>query len=195
MRSILYLVALAAGADDEVGRLGELAVLVLDGLARLGGVQPAVVHDEEHVVVHDVVPVGHELLVHVVLIEQRHRLEPGEQVVADGGDEVVRLGVGVDARERVAVGGEPLGRQVAGVVGELLELGRVEDGLLHLADIEGQVAVAGAVRLEQLAAQLREGVPVAAEQRRGRGRGCRRAGGRRGPGGPRARRSRCSAGC
>ena len=90
MRSILYLVALRAGADDQVGRLGELAVLVLDGLARLGRFQPAVVHDQEHVVVHDVVPVAHELLVDVVLVEQRHRLEPGEQVVADVGDEIVR---------------------------------------------------------------------------------------------------------
>ena len=51
-----------------------------------------------------------------------------------------------------------------GLGSELLELGRVEDGLLHLADVEGQVAVAGTVRLEQLAAQLREGVPVGAEQ-------------------------------
>ncbi len=38
----------------------------------------------------------------------------------------------------VAVGGEPLGRQVASGAGELLELGRVEDGLLHLADVEGR---------------------------------------------------------
>ena len=42
------------------------------------------------------------------------------------------LGVGVDARQRGAVGGEPLVDQVADVGGELLELGRVEDGLLHL---------------------------------------------------------------
>ena len=62
----------------------------------------------------------------------------------------------------VAVGGEPLGGQAAGVARELLELGRVEDGLLDLADVEGQIAVAGTVRLEQLAAELREGVPVGA---------------------------------
>ena len=82
MRSILYLVALRPVPSHEIGVFGELALLVLDGLARLGCIDPAIVHDQEDVVVHDVVPVGHELLVGVVLVEQWHGVEASEQVVA-----------------------------------------------------------------------------------------------------------------
>ena len=83
---------------------------------------------------HDVVPVGHELLVDVVLVEQRHRLEPREQVVADVADQVVRLGV----RRRSLPGVDRWAANQSSTmrvdfVGELLELGGVEDGLLHLA--------------------------------------------------------------
>ena len=136
------------------GSSDELAVLVLDGPARLGSVDPAVVHDEEDVVVHDVVPVGHELLVDVVLIEQRDWLEAGQQVVADRGDQVVGHGLGIDRLQ--AIGrcdvnqSSTLPRTSAG---ELLELGGVEDGLLDVADIDSQVAVAGPVGLEQRGAQ------------------------------------------
>lgn len=142
----------APGADDQVGGFGEFTVLVLDGLAGSGGREPAVGQDQVDVVVHDLVPVGHELFVDVVFVEQWDGFEAGQQVVAEGGDQVVRCGVFVDSGECVAVRGEPVGGQCPGFVGELLELGGVEDGLLDLAHVDGQVAVAGAVWGEEMTA-------------------------------------------
>ena len=87
----------AALALLEVVRLGpdEFAVLVLHltDLAGLRARLPAVGGDEVAVVLHGLGPVVHEVLIHVVGVEQRRGLEGGEQVLGDGFDE--RLGMAV----------------------------------------------------------------------------------------------------
>jgi len=68
-------------------------------LERLARAAPALVHDEENVVVHSGMPVRHQLLVNVVLVEESGWLEPSEQVFTYVGDEVIRPSVGFDVLE------------------------------------------------------------------------------------------------
>ncbi|MCA9564682.1 MAG: hypothetical protein KC561_14400, partial [Myxococcales bacterium] len=112
---------------------------------------------------HGLVPVAQELLVDVVRVKERYTFEPIEQVITEGSDKFVRLGIGGDGLECGAVVLEPLSHHVADTCREGLELGRVEDLPLHLVHADVEVDVAGSVRPEQLRAEAGEGVPVASE--------------------------------
>jgi hypothetical protein len=67
-------------ADDEVGLVLGLLVLVVDDQPRLGGLAPAVAGDEVRVVLQGLGPVVHEVLIHVVGVDQLGLLERREQL-------------------------------------------------------------------------------------------------------------------
>src|SRR5674476_1093583 len=50
------------------------------------------------------------------------------------------------------------------MLGKRLELKRVKDGLLDLTNVDRQITVARPVRLEELAAELRECIPIGAQR-------------------------------
>jgi hypothetical protein len=113
--------------------------------------------------VYDAVPVGHELFVDVILIEQWRALETSEQVVTDPATQLLRKRVLVEPLQDRPVVGEPLVNLAADCRGENLKLTGVENRLLNVTDVDGKVAVAGTVRFEQSGTQARKRVPVGTE--------------------------------
>ena len=71
---------------------------------------------------HRLVPVGHQLLVDVVLIEKWNGLEESQEIVCEAGDQLVRSRVGGNAFELRAVDVEPVLDVGSGLFGKGLEL-------------------------------------------------------------------------
>jgi hypothetical protein len=84
------------------------------GLERVGlrAHFPSVSGDEVAVVLHGLDPVVHEVLIHVVGIEQRRSPEGGEQILGDGFDERLGMPVLGEAFEARDVGLLPLGEEL-----------------------------------------------------------------------------------
>jgi hypothetical protein len=82
-----------------------------------------VVHSD--VVMHDIVPVSHELFINVILVEQRNRLDAGQEVVPDRGNEVIRLRFGGNVGQSFAVRVKPGSYEVAGCLCEISKIRRI----------------------------------------------------------------------
>ena len=74
--------------------------------------RPAVVGDEVAIVLHGLRPVIHEVLIHVVGIEQRRCSEGGEQILGDGFDERLGMAVLGEVLEQRGAGLLPLGEEL-----------------------------------------------------------------------------------
>ena len=114
----------------------QLVFLVLDlkNLARLRARDPAVGSDQVAVVLHGFGPVVHQMLVDVVGIEQRSRLEGGQQILGERLDQLLGVAVLGEAFERWRDGVLPVREERVRRVLEGGELGMAEDGGLHLGD-------------------------------------------------------------
>ena len=161
-RNEIHLVASAL--DGEVGCFRDLSMLVLDGGAGFGGVDPSVGDDEVHIVLHHVVPVVHEPLVHVVGADHRDVGEAGEEVlgqrVDDGGGDVVSG----EALEDRAVHVAPHVEDFRHVLAVFLDLGVVADSRVDRGRGDAEPAVPGAAgALEERGAERREDVPPGAQ--------------------------------
>ena len=103
-------------------------MFVFDGRAGTRGLDPAAGDDKVHVVLHYVVPVVEQPLVHVVRVDQGHVGEGGEEVlrqrVDDIGGGVAGGEIAQDRPVHIAPDVEDLGDLLAVV----LELGVVADG-------------------------------------------------------------------
>ncbi len=89
---------------------------------------PSVSGDEIAVVLHGLRPVIHEVLIHVIGIEQGRSPEGGEHVLGDGFDEGLGMAVLREALEARDVGLLPLPEEVHNGVVERDELPMAEDG-------------------------------------------------------------------
>ena len=158
-------------SDDE--RLGDQVArppLVL-GLALLVRLQdaaglrhPAIGGDEVGVVLHRLCPVVHQVLVDVVGIEQRRRLEDRKQVLGHRLDQRLRVVVLAERDEARRDGLAPLVEQRRHLLVEGGELRMAEDGGLDLGDGQLEAGVPGpARRLKQGGAHAGKNLPIGSE--------------------------------
>ena len=107
---------------DEIGvGLATILAITLDGL-------PAVLHEQVHIVLHGLGPVVHEVLVHVVGVEQAGFLEGVEQIFRERFDQGFGMVAGLDGFEARGVGLPPFREQRGHAGVERGELGVAEDG-------------------------------------------------------------------
>ena len=107
---------------DQVGvGLAPILPITLDGL-------PAVLHQQVNIVLHRLGPVVHEVLVHVVGVEQRGFLKGLQQIFGERFDQRLGLVAGLDAFEARGVGLPPFREQRGHACVEGGELRVAEDG-------------------------------------------------------------------
>ncbi|KAF5035100.1 hypothetical protein DSECCO2_589140 [anaerobic digester metagenome] len=148
--------------DDQIRRLLDLLLLILDDPAGLRPCDPPLGGDEIDVVLHPPGPVIHQALVGVVLIQQWQAGEPHDHILRERTNDLPRFCAGIERPKTRLVRRPPLVKDGGdpGHVGRKLRVG--EDGRLHLRRLDLRLQVPGpTVRPEQRIPQRREDRPVA----------------------------------
>ena len=126
---------------------------------------PAVADKHVHIVLHGRGPVVHEVLIHIVGVEQRGFPKGFQQVLGQFLDQRLGFAALGDAFQARGVGFLPFGEQLGHGFIESGELGVAEDGRLDVSGGDFQLAVAGTVGLlEQRGADGGDDLPVGFER-------------------------------
>ena len=155
-------------AGDDIGLGQQVASPALvPGFSLLVGFQdapgqshPAVGGNQIDVVLHGLGPVVHHVLIDVIGVEQGRGPEGGKQGLGDLPDQCPGLVAGLDAGQQRRDGLPPFLEQGFHPGAETLKLRMREDGLARFGHRLAQPRIAGALKLEQGAAQPRHFLPV-----------------------------------
>ncbi len=148
-------------SDDEVRRLADFLLLVINSNTRLHGLKPAVCANQIHVVLHRLGPIIHQALIYVVPIEQSQGGETFQHVFRKLEDGLLWLSAYLQPLQHRLVCGAPLVEHILGLARVRLELRMSEDAWLNLVRLNLGTAVARTVaRFEQLRAQTGKHLPV-----------------------------------
>ncbi len=121
---------------------------------------PAVLHQQVHVVLHDLGPVVHEVLVHVIRVHQGHGLEAGQQIFGQGVDKRLGMVALFYALHGGQVARLPCGKAAGGLRVKGHKFGVGQRGGFHLGHGLLQLGIAFAQGLEQQVAQAGHHFPI-----------------------------------
>ena len=122
---------------------------------------PAIRRENVAVVLHHLRPIVHQVLIHIVGIQQRRSFEEVKQILSDGGNQFLRMPVFAKAHQPWDVRLFPLLKKLGSIGIKRCKFSVTKNSRLHLSDGELQMGVTRAFRcLKQSRSHRRKHLPV-----------------------------------